>query len=53
MPFPKFGLILGDSILHGYYEQDGAPIDDMKKAFDLDIIRTGFEKGKTISYLSH
>ena len=49
----RYGLILGDSILHNFYEQNGPLLNNMKKQFGLDVIRIACKKGGTISYLTH
>ena len=47
----KVGLILGDSILHDYFEHDSDLIGAMRKNFDLDSLVPIFDKGKSIEFL--
>ena len=47
----KVGLILGDSILHDYFEHDSDLIGAMRKNFDLDSLVPIFHKGKSIEFL--
>ena len=47
----KIGLILGDSILHGYFQKDTLLCSKMKEHFDLDVITTDFRPGKTTNFL--
>ena len=49
---PKFGIILGDSILNGYYESNVNLINDMKNHFDLDVIRIACKKGGSLKFLT-
>ena len=51
--YTKIGLILGDSILHGYFEQDDKLVTEMRNIYDLDIVKTSFQKGVTTSVLVH
>ena len=45
--------MLGDSILHGYFDHDQDLRDKLKKEFDLDLIVTDFQGGITTSKLVH
>ena len=47
----KVGLILGDSILHDYFEYDTDLTGAMRKNFDLDSLYPIFDKGKSIEFL--
>ena len=48
----KYGLFLGDSILHGYLDNNVQLHQKFKDHFDLGIIETDFRKGKTICFLA-
>ena len=49
----KIGLILGDSILHGYFSKDSLLCSKIKQQFDLDVVQLDFRPGKTTDFLVH
>ena len=49
----RYGLVLGDSLLSDFYDQNESLLDDLKHHFDLDVILTRFKGGGTISHLAH
>ena len=49
----RYGLIMGDSLLFNYFEQNETLLNDFKNRFNLDVIRTAFKKGGNIHLLSH
>ena len=49
----KIGLVLGDSILHGYFSKDTLLCSKIKQQYDLDVVTTDFRPGKTTNFLVH
>ena len=49
----RYGVIVGDSLLNHYFEQNEQLLDDYKQHFGLDVIQTKFQGGATIRELSH
>ena len=49
----RYGLIMGDSILFDFFDQNEQLLNDFKSRFNLDVIRTAFKKGGNIRLLSH
>ena len=53
MRVTNYGLVLGDSILYSYFDEDKHLASDLESHFNLDSIQLKLEKGKTIDYLAH
>ena len=47
-----YGLFMGDSILHGYLDQNIELHQKFKDSFNLDVIETQYEKGRTLNFFA-